>query len=212
MAEVIGAIGGAVGEILGKERQNYLNRQSQEDVQSFQEWMFRHRYQMQMADMERAGLNPMLSAGAAPPGPPSGAGGTTVSAPDITGAVTSALSTAQQVKRTENELKTGEAEREVLSTEAARNLANTVKLSEEARKIKHETGSASAKEWQDKRDVERRKEVGPKSALTDLSETLSVTLGGLLKKWGVLSETPKREAEREQRKTPYGDNSRGGGY
>lgn len=41
----------------------------------FQERMYKHRYQYQMEDMQKAGLNPILAAGSQPPGPPAGAMG-----------------------------------------------------------------------------------------------------------------------------------------
>jgi len=36
---------------------------------SFQKWMMKNRYQLQMQDMREAGLNPILAAGASPPSP-----------------------------------------------------------------------------------------------------------------------------------------------
>lgn len=89
----------------------------QDDSQSFnsaeaaanrawQERMYRDRYQIQMEDMRRAGLNPMLAAGASPPGAPGGSAASSGIGGGAGGAATmmnSAL-VAAQVEKTEAEV------------------------------------------------------------------------------------------------------------
>lgn len=69
----IGAIGGGLLSFIGGEDANAQSQANAEAQMAFQERMYGERYQMQMADMKAAGLNPMLSYMQAPPGSPSGA-------------------------------------------------------------------------------------------------------------------------------------------
>lgn len=74
---VFGAIAGAVlggaASLIGQERANRATAASARDQMAFQERMYKNRYQMQMADMKKAGLNPMLSYSQSPGPAPTGA-------------------------------------------------------------------------------------------------------------------------------------------
>lgn len=195
MAETIGAIAGSV---LGSAAQAKYNMDAQEDVQDFQRKMFRERYQMTVKDMEKAGLNPMLAVSQGAGSVPSGTGGSSIAAPDIQGAISS----AQQVKRTESEVMTQKAQQQLMLTEGAKNVAQADVLSQEARnlrdmnaKIKSEGQSASAKAYQDTQDAARRGLVGPKSWYTDMMESLSRLGAGTYRMFGHVNGTPKRDAE-----------------
>lgn len=196
MASVIGSIGAAV---IGGLMQNKYNMDAQEDVQDFQKWMFEHRYRLQMEDMQKAGLNPMLSYTQGPPGPPSG-GGSSGASPDLVGA----LSTATQMKRTDSELQTQEAQRQLMLTQGAQNVANTdlasqqaAKTAAEIQKIREEVKSASAKAQIDNANAQQRTTLGQRNVVTDAMDSLRVMGDNLRKSLGVVSETPKRQAERE---------------
>lgn len=215
MAEILGSVAGAVG---GGYLQWAAQKNLQEDAQSFDERMSNTAYQRAVADMEKAGLNPMLAymrGGASTPSSPMGS----VSAPDITGA----LSTAQQMKRTESELATQEAQRRLITAQTMESVAradnttqstaesrarvpnisaSTSKLAEETSKIKQETTSASAKAYIDTQDAAQRSVVGPKRWWTDAMETVARLGVGVKKSLGLFNETPKREAEREAAPTP----------
>ena len=66
-------IGGSL-ELLGGGLAALYNAQEAKKNRDFQERMVRNRYQYQMEDLRKAGLNPiLLSAGASPPGAPGGA-------------------------------------------------------------------------------------------------------------------------------------------
>lgn len=195
MAETIGAI---AGSILGSAAQAKYNMDAQEDVQDFQRKMFRERYQMTVKDMEKAGLNPMLAVSQGAGSVPSGTGGSSIAAPDIQGAISS----AQQVKRTESEVMTQKAQQQLMLMEGAKNVAQADVLSQEARnlrdmnaKIKSEGQSASAKAYQDTQDAARRGLVGPKSWYTDMMESLSRLGAGTYRMFGHVNGTPKRDAE-----------------
>lgn len=215
MAEIIGAVAGAMG---GTYLQWAANKNLQEDAQSFDERMSNTSYQRAVADMEKAGLNPMLAVqrgGASTPSSPMGS----VGAPDITGA----LSTAQQMKRTESELATQEAQRRLITAQTMESVARADNMSQqnaesrarmptypasqakteaETGKIKEETTSASAKAYIDKQDAAQRSLVGPKRWWTDAMETVARLGVGLKKSLGLFNETPKREAERDAAPVP----------
>ena len=65
-------VGGAIG-LFGAERQNVQSARAAQRMMDFQERMYKNRYTYQMADMRRAGLNPMLAFWQSPPGAPGGA-------------------------------------------------------------------------------------------------------------------------------------------
>lgn len=206
--EYIGAAAAAAGSIISGYAQNKFNMDSQEDVQDYQKWMFLHRYRMQMEDMQKAGLNPMLSASATPPGAPSGTGGASGSAPDIVGA----LASAQQMKRAGQDIDTSKTQAQLNQANAGKASADTAlslqqsnesakrqeKMDAEISRIKPEARSASAKAYEAEQDADRRKLVGPKSWYTDAAETATRTLNGVMGKLGLLNETPKRAADRER--------------
>lgn len=57
----------------GASSQNKLNAREAFKQRRFQKHMYKNRYRMQMKDMEKAGLNPLLSYSQGPPGAPGGA-------------------------------------------------------------------------------------------------------------------------------------------
>lgn len=63
---------GAGASAFGGFSANAASKQSAEDAMDFQKHMYKHRYQYQMQDMRKAGLNPILAYRQAPPGSPSG--------------------------------------------------------------------------------------------------------------------------------------------
>lgn len=69
-------IGSSILSYTGARQANQQNLASAREMMAFQERMFRNRYQYQMEDMRKAGLNPILAAGASPPSGPSGASAT----------------------------------------------------------------------------------------------------------------------------------------
>ena len=64
---------GGGGDLIGSGISAAVSAKVAADNRRFQERMTRNRYQYQMADMQAAGLNPMLSFGQQPPGSPPGA-------------------------------------------------------------------------------------------------------------------------------------------
>ena len=73
IASAVGSIAGAGLGYLGARERNASAEGAASDQMAFQERMFDSRYQKQMRDMRRAGLNPILSYGSAPPAAPTGA-------------------------------------------------------------------------------------------------------------------------------------------
>jgi len=205
MAEILGAVGGS---LINSGLEYLGNRKAQESAQDENRWMFKHRYQLTMQDMQRAGLNPIL-AHSQGPGSPSSSPSASSHGPDIVGA----MSSAKQMQRVNSEIELQEAQRKNVDVDSAKKLQETLesayrstktqaevdKLFEETKRVRHETTSASAKAYQDKADEERRRTIGPKSHLTDLAETIARTLKGTAKSLGLLNETPKRQAEREKK-------------
>lgn len=91
-------LSGGLQYLGGREQRQASSAISQKQM-DFQERMYGQRYQLQMADMRKAGLNPILSYSQGPPGAPAGAG---IPAQDMIGP---AVNSAKQALRLTNELK-----------------------------------------------------------------------------------------------------------
>lgn len=115
----LGAILGSIGLDIGSSALDFAsNRYAQRSQNAFTREMMTNRYQWQMQDMEKAGLNPMLSAGAAPPMGGS-AGMQPIKAPDFMGNALQRSASASQLKavKAESESKQSGAEVETQKNE-----------------------------------------------------------------------------------------------
>lgn len=103
-----------------------------------------------------------------------------------------AESRARTAKTTAEVPKVGD-ERAKLQSETAVNW-------QDLQKLISETISASARAWQDRQDVDRRKLYGPKSILSDTAETVDRAVQGVTARWkkwlGLSGESPKESAAR----------------
>ena len=133
-------IGGGLG-YLGAAESNKEARKMQQRQMDFQQRMFQHRYQYQMADMKAAGLNPILAYSQGPPGGP--AGSPPIQPLNELGAIGAELgrgvSTAIQARRMEADVK--------LSEEQAKAAAESVKNIAEDTKLKTEQRNVAAADW-----------------------------------------------------------------
>lgn len=104
-------MGGIIGGLLGGAIQSGVSKALQEDAQQYATSFYKQRYQRQMIDMRKAGLNPILSYRTGAPGT---AGGTGIaSAAGLAGAIsggvtaqaaTSQASSAKGVRATQSQL------------------------------------------------------------------------------------------------------------
>ena len=107
------------------------------DNRKFQERMTKNRYQYQMADMKKAGLNPILASGQAPPGAPPGA---MASIPDFGKSFSGGYSAkagadlANQQAQTELDKQSLLGMQEALTANQAKNSAWMAKLAQLAEK------------------------------------------------------------------------------
>lgn len=118
---IIGAGIGAASSAYGQRQANQANIELARERMAFQERMYGSRYQMQMADMRKAGLNPILAFAGAP-GAPGGAqaqvGSVTGQAGEILG---KGVASAIQAYRARSEVRKREAEIGAVTAQA-RNL------------------------------------------------------------------------------------------
>lgn len=87
-------------DFLGTELGNSLALHRQHDAQDFSREMYSTRYQMQVEDMKKAGLNPMLSYMTAAPGAPGGSAAS-ASNPDFAGSYNQTRMTSAQTANIE---------------------------------------------------------------------------------------------------------------
>jgi len=123
MAAIIGAgIAAAAGlatSALGAQQANKFNKREAQKNRDFQQAMFSTRYQMTMADMKAAGLNPILAykqGGGNPPGGSLARGAENIGSAGIAGA-SAATSSALGAIRQREELKNIEASRNLIKTQ-----------------------------------------------------------------------------------------------
>lgn len=103
--DVIGAIGGIIGAGIGAAGQigaNMMtfgqNKELQQRQFDYQERMSNTSYQRAVADMENAGINPLMAVGSGGATTPSGAS-SSMSTPDIAGALSSGAAMAMQLRQ-----------------------------------------------------------------------------------------------------------------
>ena len=152
---IIGAGISAVGSFLGARSQNAANRDISAEQMAFQERMSNTAYQRSMADMKKAGLNPILAYKQGGASTPAGAGIPAVN--ELEPAVSSALQTARLREELDN------IEADTKKKEADSGLAR--QLSHESfqreRKLVHET-EAAKESVGTARDVARLRELEAK--------------------------------------------------
>lgn len=73
LSGVVGGLAGGALDFIGSERRNASAQSVAREQMDFQERMYKSRYQMQMRDMRKAGLNPILSFMQSPGSAPTGA-------------------------------------------------------------------------------------------------------------------------------------------
>lgn len=76
---------------------NRWNRQNASDARNWDASMYSHRYQMQVADLKAAGLNPALAYGQSPGSAPAGPSAAAADKPDIAGGILAARANSAQV-------------------------------------------------------------------------------------------------------------------
>lgn len=103
-----GGIGGAIASARQAKKQR-----------DFQKWMMKNRYQLQMEDMRKAGLNPILASGAQPPSP---AGASA----QISNPAQGAVSSGREAARVKGELDLLTAQRQAAEGAAAFNSAKAI--------------------------------------------------------------------------------------
>jgi len=115
-SQAAGSLVGGGLSLIGGSSQTSANKAAQLRQQRFQKEMYETRYQMTMADMEKAGLNPILAyqqgVGSAP------AGGSMAAAPNILQGAAASAEGYTRLKRSTDILKIGKrkAKAEVFST------------------------------------------------------------------------------------------------
>lgn len=195
-----GGAGGMLGgSLLGGYGQWAGNKNLQEDAQSFTRGMSNSAYQRAMADMRKAGLNPMLAYSMGGESTPGGGGGSSISAPDLVGAISS----AKQMERTDADINTAMTQQALNAANTGRAAADTAVSLKQADRvqadidlIRQQTRSATAKGYMDEEDARMRKDIGPKNDVRDAIETGTKILQKVKTKLGQFNVTPNISAGR----------------
>lgn len=134
--------GGAIGAF-GANSARKAQKAEAERNREFQRSFYQHRYQWQMEDMRRAGLNPILSYKMGAPGgaSPSSVSPVNVGAP-IQEGLGRAVSSALAVKRQDEEIKNLQAQRTLLKTQNEAEQGKAAAARQEVRAYKGDKGFA----------------------------------------------------------------------
>lgn len=140
----------AAGSLAGGERKNAASISTAREQMAFQEYMYKHRYQMQMDDMRAAGLNPILSYSQGPPGAPGGAQAqiSDTVTPAIQSGVSSALG-ALDAQKKQKEVELLEAQKEKTEAETKSVQSTTFKTDTESVALNQRM---EAIKWQNEKD------------------------------------------------------------
>lgn len=154
-----------VGSLIGGERANSANREMAEKQMEFQERMSSTAYQRSMADMRKAGLNPILAYKQGGASSPAGASAT------MADTITPAINTGMKAALVREELEKVKNENKLLTEQTRNTAVNTLKQGYESDKEMFNSYSAKSDADRKAWEVEKLKNWGD-SALGRNAQTL----------------------------------------